>query len=305
MLTSSELKKIPIFACLNDANLVWLSQQAADLHLEPGEYLIHEGEPTPFFVVMEGTTEVLKDVMGRQTEVSEHKPGDFFGELAILMASAAPASVRAKTACHLARLDPQHLQELIRRSPECSALILQTLNERVQAVQKYMLNLPSSRVQIVGSKFDTTAESATSFDRAKDTLLTRMLAIGALEKVVDRMIVSLQLAPETRRRKPELGAELSRNFRSWNRRGVINTVRSVLVDRDSTLDALCCVKAPALVVSGKEDTILPSSHSRRIAEHLPKARNVEVPGAAHLVPLEAPEASNALILEFFADLPQV
>ena len=154
MLTSSELKKIPIFACLNDASLVWLTQQAANLHLEPGEYLIHEGEPTPFFVVMEGTTEVLKDVMGRQTEVSEHNPGDFFGELAILMASAAPASVRAKTACHLARLDPQYLQELIRRSPECSALILQTLNERVQAVQKYMLNLPSTRVKVVGSKFD-------------------------------------------------------------------------------------------------------------------------------------------------------
>ena len=142
MLTSSELKKIPIFACLNDANLAWLSQQAADIHLEPGEYLIHEGEPTPFFVVMEGTTEVLKDVMGRTTEVSEHNRGDFFGELAILMATAAPASVRAKTACHLARLDPQHFQDLIRRSPECSALILQTLNERVQVVQKYMLNLP-------------------------------------------------------------------------------------------------------------------------------------------------------------------
>jgi len=35
--------------------------------------------------VLDGTTEVLKDVMGRQTEVSKHKPGDFFGELAILM----------------------------------------------------------------------------------------------------------------------------------------------------------------------------------------------------------------------------
>jgi hypothetical protein len=43
--------------------------------------------------------------------------------------------------------------------------------------------------------FNTTAESATSFDRAKNTLLTRMLAIGALDKVVDRMIVSLQLGP--------------------------------------------------------------------------------------------------------------
>jgi thioredoxin reductase (NADPH) len=64
MLTSSELKKIPIFSCLNDANLMWLSQQAADLHLEPGEYHIHEGEPTPFLVVLEGTTEVLKGVWG-------------------------------------------------------------------------------------------------------------------------------------------------------------------------------------------------------------------------------------------------
>lgn len=154
MLTCPELKKIPIFSCLDDTDLLWLSQEAADLHLEPGEYLIHEGESTPFFVVMEGTTEVLKDVMGRQTEISEHKRDDFFGELAILMATAAPASVRAKTACHLVRLDPQHLQELIRRSPECSALILQTLNERVQIVQKYVLDLPSSRVQIVGSKFD-------------------------------------------------------------------------------------------------------------------------------------------------------
>jgi thioredoxin reductase (NADPH) len=112
---------------------------------------------------MDGTTEVLKDVMGRRTEVSEHKPGDFFGELAILMATAAPASVRAKTACHLARLDPQHLQELIRRSPECSAVILQTLNERVQVVQKYMLNLPSSRVQIVGSKFDDDCREIRTF----------------------------------------------------------------------------------------------------------------------------------------------
>jgi hypothetical protein len=43
---------------------------------------------------MAGTTEVLKDVMGRRTKVSEHKQGDFFGELAILMATAAPASVR-------------------------------------------------------------------------------------------------------------------------------------------------------------------------------------------------------------------
>ena len=163
MLTSSELKNIPIFSCLNDEDVMWLSQHAAELHLEPGEYLIHEGEPTPFFVLMKGATEVLKNVMGRLTEVSEFTQGDFFGELPILMATAAPGSVRAKTACHVARLDPQYLQELIRRSPECSAVILQTLNERVQVVQKYMLNLPSTRVQIVGSRFDDDCRAIRTF----------------------------------------------------------------------------------------------------------------------------------------------
>jgi 3-oxoadipate enol-lactonase len=125
-----------------------------------------------------------------------------------------------------------------------------------------------------------------------------MLAISALDKIVDGMTASLMLAPETRRSRPELGAELTKKFRAWNRRGFINSVRAVLVNRDSTLDALRNVKAPTLVVSGKEDTILPSLHSLRIAEQLPKARHVEVPGAAHLVPLEAPDASNKLILDF-------
>src|SRR5215471_18969493 len=152
--------------------------------------------------------------------------------------------------------------------------------------------------------FNTTAESAALFDWARATLLTKMLALGVLAKMVDGMVVSLQLAPETRRRHPEIGAELSGRYRSWNRRGLINTVRSVLVDRDSSLDSLVNVQAPALLVSGKEDTILPSPHSRRIVAKLPKGRHVEVAGAAHLVPLEAPEAANKLILDFVADLPR-
>ena len=114
-------------------------------------------------MLVEGIAEVTKEVLGRPTEISQHCPGDFFGELAILMATAAPASVRAKTHCRLARLEPQDLQELLRRSAECSASIMQTLNDRVQIVQKYMLQLPSSRVQIIGSQFDNDCREIRSF----------------------------------------------------------------------------------------------------------------------------------------------
>ena len=82
-------------------------------------------------------------------------------------------------------------------------------------------------------------------------------------------------------------------------------MRAVLVDRDATLDALRYVNAPALVVSGREDTILPSVYGRRIALNLRKARHVEVAGAAHLTPLEQPETSNKLILDFVGGLPRL
>ena len=152
--------------------------------------------------------------------------------------------------------------------------------------------------------FNTSAERGTAFERTKATLLTRLLAIGALDKVTARMIVSGLLAPETQRREPQLGGELAEQFLAWERRRFIATVRSVLVDRDPVLDALPGLKVPALIMSGSEDRTLPSINSQRMAQRLPNARHVQVSGAAHLVPLEAPHQANPLILDFLRDLPR-
>jgi 3-oxoadipate enol-lactonase len=151
--------------------------------------------------------------------------------------------------------------------------------------------------------FNTSAERGTPVERFKAMLLTKLLAVGALDKVTARMIVSGLLAPETQRREPELGEDLARHFLGWDRRRFIATVRSVLVDRDPVLDALPELKVPALIVSGKEDHTLPSFHSQRIARKLPAALYLEVSGA-HLVPLEAPHEANPLILDFLGDLPR-
>jgi 3-oxoadipate enol-lactonase len=146
--------------------------------------------------------------------------------------------------------------------------------------------------------FNTTAEAPTLPVRANCTLLTWLLAIGALDTTVDRMLLSMQLSAGTRRLHPEIGAELAQRFRGWDRRALINTVRSVLVDRDGVLDALPGVSAPTLIVSGEQDTILPSPLNQRIADKMPNARHVVAPAAAHLVPLETPDFANGLILDF-------
>ena len=149
---------------------------------------------------------------------------------------------------------------------------------------------------------NTSAERGTSAERAKASLLTKLLAVSALDQVTARLIVSGLIAPETRRREQRLGTDLAEQFLAWERRRFIATVRSVLVDRDPVLDALPGLKVPALIMSGSEDRTLPSIHSQRMAQRLPNARHVQVSGAAHLVPLEAPHQANLLILEFLRDL---
>jgi 3-oxoadipate enol-lactonase len=152
--------------------------------------------------------------------------------------------------------------------------------------------------------FNTSAERGTTLERLKASLLVTLLSVGALDKVTAPMILSGLLTPETQRQNPGVGTELAGEFLGWNRRRFNESVRSVLIDRDATLDALPGIGVPVLVVSGGQDRTLPSVHSRRMAQKLPNARHVEVDGAAHLVPLEAPGDANRLILDFLRELPR-
>jgi 3-oxoadipate enol-lactonase len=58
------------------------------------------------------------------------------------------------------------------------------------------------------------------------------------------------------------------------------------------------ISAPALVVHGDDDLIVPVQNGRMLAARLPNARYVELPGRGHNLPLEEPETFNRLVLEF-------
>ena len=87
---------------------------------------------------------------------------------------------------------------------------------------------------------------------------------------------------------------------------------STLVDVDDESYARCCealgafdrtaalagVRAPALIVAGAHDPVCTPESMRQLAESLPNARFVELPGASHLVPLEDPAATAALLAAF-------
>ena len=58
------------------------------------------------------------------------------------------------------------------------------------------------------------------------------------------------------------------------------------------------VAAPALVVHGAEDVVVPVENGRMLAGRLPSARYVELPGLGHNLMLEAPEEFVEVVLDF-------
>jgi 3-oxoadipate enol-lactonase len=60
------------------------------------------------------------------------------------------------------------------------------------------------------------------------------------------------------------------------------------------------IEAPALVIHGDEDLIVPVENGRMLVARLPNARYVELTGRGHNIPLEDPDAFNRLVLEFLS-----
>jgi thioredoxin reductase (NADPH) len=93
MITPQEVRAVPIFAQLGDAELERLARRSADLHLQRGEYATHEGERAALFVMLEGEADVTRSIDGIERVVGHRVPGQLFGEVsnrAIFMPSPPP-----------------------------------------------------------------------------------------------------------------------------------------------------------------------------------------------------------------------
>src|SRR6202034_4177685 len=163
MITSRDLEEIQLFVGVQEQEGRRLARRAADISLEPGEWLIREGEEPRFFVILEGELEAVKDIVGQRQVLGRSMTGDFSGEMPIFMGTASIVSVRAVTKCRVARFERQQLQELIRDSPSAGEIIFQTMTSRFAIAQKLARETPSSRVQITGSKYGNNCRAIRAF----------------------------------------------------------------------------------------------------------------------------------------------
>lgn len=69
-------------------------------------------------------------------------------------------------------------------------------------------------------------------------------------------------------------------------------------DTFDRLDAISQIACPALVISSDQDIMTPPKYGEFLADHLEQGEYALIEGAAHVSPMEQPEAVNAVILDF-------
>ena len=120
---SEAIRRIPFLAVLSDEDVESLVAQMHHETHEAGSLVIRQGEPGDRFCFLEsGKVEVvIEEDSGLEHRVAELLPGDFFGEVALLMDVPRSATVKATEHVEILSLDRETLLELLERlqvSPE-------------------------------------------------------------------------------------------------------------------------------------------------------------------------------------------
>jgi len=100
--------------------------------------------------------------------------------------------------------------------------------------------------------------------------------------------------------EPELAEVLLRRAHQNGPAVTLNDLRAC--DAFDVIDRLGELRLPHLALCGDEDTMTPPKYSHFLAEKIPTARSVVIPGGTHMVFAEKPDLVNAAIDEFLRGL---
>jgi signal transduction histidine kinase len=138
-MTLEALRGAPLFTGLSEADLARLWETSTRQHLEPGEYLLREGEAgDAMFVIVSGELEVTKRAEDVELPLARVGPGAIQGEIAAIGGHTRAASVRAITEVEVLRIPREGLLALLDAGPEPALALLRTVLERMRGLENFV-----------------------------------------------------------------------------------------------------------------------------------------------------------------------
>lgn len=122
------LARVPLFSTCSKDELRKLSRRTSDIPVSEGHVLVREGERgLEFFVIVSGRAKVTR----RGRKVGEVGPGDFFGELALLVDADRNATVTALTPMEAIVLSRREFEAALADAPRMTRKIMAGMAARL------------------------------------------------------------------------------------------------------------------------------------------------------------------------------
>jgi CRP-like cAMP-binding protein len=127
------LATVPLFNGLSDRHLRKIAEQATMKRYAPSATMVRTGDAgDAFYVILDGTANVRR--AGKRT--IKLRPGDFFGELALLDPAPRVATVQAETEVLAMRLGRTGFQRVLDKEPKVAVSMLRTLAARMRTSEE-------------------------------------------------------------------------------------------------------------------------------------------------------------------------
>ena len=112
-------------------------------------------------------------------------------------------------------------------------------------------------------------------------------------------VAEVQLSPATRANDPEAVALTTEFLRSSDRRRLHNAIQSISIHREELISRLPALRIPTLFITGSDHIGFTPDEARAAIALVPDGQTEIVSDAAYLIPLEQPERTAELVLDFW------
>jgi CRP-like cAMP-binding protein len=124
----NELQRVPIFADLSTRDLESIAKSLKERTYEQGAVILKQGDPgVGFFLIAEGRVEVSHN----SHTIRDMGPGEFFGEMALLVERERTATVTAKERTRCLQLVRWDFRALLGENPELAVKLLEVVAHRL------------------------------------------------------------------------------------------------------------------------------------------------------------------------------
>ena len=124
---AERLRKVPLFQGLSDHDYKHLEQWTDEISVPENKHLVHQGAyPHEFMVIEDGTASVEHD----GNHLADLGPGDFFGEMALLLNVPRTATVTATSEVTLVVMHERNFRAMEEEIPLVASRIQTILEER-------------------------------------------------------------------------------------------------------------------------------------------------------------------------------